>query len=441
MLNKQVFRIFNSQKLLIIALIFNSLIAFSQPIKSFSTDPVQFLKEFESFITSADKQQGKELFKQFEQHWLTSMNASSQQTVILTSNAMLKKRMTAIPNFRDYLSCLIAYSESKKPLDLYTDWNKQLNELIPKISAGKFDQYLNTSENFFRYNALYKSDAVAWYIGDSNIKFGFDSLPNITISTTNLRGITRNDSTIIYNTSGVFYPTKYQFEGKGGKLLWERAGLKEAEANATLKKYQLTLKTTKFSSDSAVFIFPKYFKEPLIGQVNEKLTDNPSSRETTYPRFRSYNTEFSIPGIFKNIDYIGGLTIQGAQLLGSGNESSPAKFIFKREGKPFIQIESSAFLIEKNSLQSSQAAVKIRIEEDSIIHPGLIFRYLDDKKQFYLLRNNEGTSKTTFSNTYHKLDMDFEVLEWKVDESTLRFKAIPGAVESKALFESSDYFR
>jgi molecular chaperone DnaK len=78
--------------------------------------------------------------------------------------------------------------------------------------------------------------------------------------------------------------------------------VKEAEANATLKKYTLTLKTTKFTSDSAIFIFPKYFKDPLLGQVNEKLTDNPSSRETTYPRFTSYNTEFSIPGIFKNID-------------------------------------------------------------------------------------------------------------------------------------------
>jgi hypothetical protein len=441
MMHEPACRFFNLKKLIIFALIFNSMSAISQPLKSFSTDPVQFFKEFDSFITSADKQQGKEIVDKFEKIWQTKFNSSTQQTVIATSNAMLKKRMTAIPNFRDYFQCLIAYSESNKPLDLYNDWNQQVNLLITKITAGKFDQYLNTSETLFRYNALYKSEAVAWYIGKAEIKFGIDSLPNITISNTDLRGVTRNDSTIIYNTSGVFYPTKFQFEGKGGKLLWERAGLKEAEANATLKNYQLTVKTTKFSSDSAVFIFPKYFKEPLIGQVNEKLTDNPTSRETTYPRFRSYNSEFSIPGIFKNIDYIGGLTVQGAQLLGSGNETNPATFNFKREGKPFIQVQSSAFLIEKNSLQSSQAAVKIRLEEDSIIHPGLIFRYLDDKKQFYLLRNNEGTSKTTFSNTYHQLDMDFEVLEWKIDEPTLLFKAIPGSVESKALFESSDYFR
>ena len=98
----QTSRFFNVQKLLIILLIFNSLIAVSQPLKSFSTDPVQFFKEFDSFITSADKQQGKEIVDQFEKIWLTKFDASTQQTVIATSNSMLKKRMTAIPNFRNY---------------------------------------------------------------------------------------------------------------------------------------------------------------------------------------------------------------------------------------------------------------------------------------------------------------------------------------------------
>ena len=127
---KQSFGFFNIQRLIIILLIFNSLIAVSQPLKSFSTDPAQFFKEFDSFLTSADKQQGKEIVNQFEKIWLTKFNATTQQTVIATSNAMLKKRMTAIPNFRDYFQCLIAYSESNKPLDLYNDWNQQLNQLV-----------------------------------------------------------------------------------------------------------------------------------------------------------------------------------------------------------------------------------------------------------------------------------------------------------------------
>jgi hypothetical protein len=131
------------------------LIAVSQPLKSFSTDPAQFFKEFDSFLTTADKQQGKEIVNQFEKIWLTKFNSSTQQSVIATSNAMLKKRMTAIPNFRDYFQCLIAYSESNKPLDLYNDWNQQLNLLISKITAGKFDQYLNTSENLIEFSRSY----------------------------------------------------------------------------------------------------------------------------------------------------------------------------------------------------------------------------------------------------------------------------------------------
>ena len=429
------------QHLLSFLLLIFSLSGIAQPIKSFSTEPVQFIKDIETYISAADKQQAKLLIDQLEPFWETKFSAGVKTTIIATSNAMLKKRMNAIPNFRDYFQCIIAYGESGKSADLFNAWNTQVNQLIPKITAGKFDQYLVTSENLLRYNAFYKSEAVAWYSGTTDFTFGYDSLPFITIPVTNIRGVTRNDSTTIFNTSGIFYPTEYRFLGKGGKLLWERAGLKENEANAQLSKYELIVKTTKFSGDSATFTFPKYFKAPILGQVTDKLTDNPGKREATYPRFSSYNTEFEIPGIFKNIDYKGGLTVQGAQLLGSGNLENPATFYFKREGKPFIQVQSSAFLIENNSLNSSQASVKIRIEEDSIVHPGLVFRYLDDKRQFYLLRNNEGTSKTPYANSYHQLDMDFEVMEWKVDDPTLYFKAIPGAVESKALFESSDYFR
>ncbi|MFM2285644.1 MAG: hypothetical protein RLZZ543_1141, partial [Bacteroidota bacterium] len=304
----------------------------SQPIKSFSTEPVQFLKDIETYISAADKQQAKLLIDQLEPAWKTKFSPAVQQTIMATSSAMLKKRMNAIPNFRDYFQCIIAYSESGKNVDYFNNWHTQLNTLITKITAGKFDQYLITSENFIRYNALYKSDAVAWYIGTNDVQFGYDSLPNIRIPLTNIRGVTRNDSTTIFNTSGIFYPTEYRFNGVGGKLLWERANLKENEANAQLKKYMLPVKTTKFKADSATFLFPKYFKDPLLGQVDEKLTDNPGGRDATFPRFSSYNTEFSIPGIFKNIDYFGGLTVQGAQLLGSGNQENPARFTFNRDG-------------------------------------------------------------------------------------------------------------
>ncbi len=413
----------------------------AQPMKSFSTSPEVFLKEVETQLETADKSAAKDLLELFEPVWLTKFSSAQQQTVIATCNAMLKKRMNAIPNFRDYYRCLIAFDQGSKSIQQFNDWHSTLDKTIPKLTAGKFDQYLQTSEDLFRSNALYKSDAVSWYSERSDFTFSFDSIPKVTFGVTNIRGITRADSTIITTTSGVLFPTVYEFHGVNGKILWTRAGLKEAEANAQLKNYVLPVKTTKFTADSAIFSYPKYFKEPLLGQVSDKLTDNPGNRDVTYPRFTTYNTAFSIPEIYKNVDYLGGVSVQGNSLLGAGTNEVPAQFIFKREGKPFIRASSRNFLIEDKSMQSSQASVKIFIEEDSIVHPGLVFRYLDDKRELYMIRNGEGSSKTPYFDSYHQLDMDFEMLQWKVDDATMKFKAIAGAVESNALFESSDYFR
>ena len=414
---------------------------FGQALKTFSIAPEAYLKEMQNFIESADRQQGKELGEAFEKQWLTKLTSTQQQTIIALSNSMLKKRMNAIPNFRDYYKCILAFGGSNKTAQQFDDLHKMLEQSIAKLTSGKYAQLLTTCENIIAYNALYKTDAITWSVNTSDFTFSFDGEPKIIVPNCILTGVTRADSTKLTGTSGVFYPVDYRFVGSKGKLLWERAGLPENEAHAQLEKYELTVKTTKFSADSAIFFFPKYFKAPLLGVVNEKLTDNSASRDVTYPRFSSYDTEFDIPSIFKNIDYHGGLTIQGDKLLGSGTSESPAQFTFMREGKPFLKANSKNFLIEKNSLQSSRAAVFFQIDEDSIVHPGLIFRYLDDKREVYLLRNNEGTAKTPYFNSYHQIDMEFEVLEWKVDEPTIRMKAIAGAVESRGLFESSDYFR
>ena len=325
----------------------------AQPLKTFNASPEVFIKELEQYIETADKKVAKELINAFEPIWKTKLSTSQQQTIIVTSNAMLKKRFSAIPNFKEYVDCIIAFANSDKTSQQFIDWHMTLDKYMVKANAGKFAQYVKTSENLFKLNALYASDAVKWAVKTSEFTFQYDSIPKIIIPTTDLSGTTRADSTIIYNTSGVFYPTSYTFLGKDGKLLWTRVSLKENEAFAKLNKYQLTVKTTKFIADSAIFSFPKYFKEPLLGIVTDKLTDNSSQREATYPRFTSYNAEFLIPGIFKDIDYEGGLTIQGSSLLGSGNESRPAKFTFKREGKTFIEATSKSFLIEQNSLQTT----------------------------------------------------------------------------------------
>jgi len=413
----------------------------AQSGKTFTAGGEVFLKEMKAYLESVDKKLAKDLVAEFEPVWMEKYSGGQQEQVLSIANVMAKRRMAAIPTFRDYLHALIGYSVSEKPDEVFQAWMSTLEKAVSKGSATRFAQYLNFSENLFRYRALYKSDIIIWSMDPCDYQFEYDSIPKVRIPLTNIRAKTRADSTLIHNTSGVLHPFENKFYGQKGTIYWTRAGLSEQEARAELGAYQLTVKTTRFNVDSAVFYFPRYFKEPLRGVISEKLTDNPQDRDASYPRFSTYDKEFRIPSIFKDVDYLGGISIQGAKLLGAGSPEKPALFTLNKDSKPFVEAYSQNFLIEENSMQSSNARVVIRLDTDSIVHPGLVFRFLDDKRELFLLRNNEGSAKTPYFNSFHQLDMDFEVMQWKVDEPTMRFKAIAGAVESKALFESSDYFR
>jgi hypothetical protein len=230
------------KSVLTISFLVASVSLWAQPVKSFSGNSVSFIKELETYIEAADKKTSKELSEKLKPVWETILSEPQKQQIITTANAMLKKRMNAIPNFRDYFYCILAFQEGGKSDQQFTDWHATLTKAIPKLSSGKYDQYLNFSEDLFRNNALYKSDAISWFVGTSDFVFSFDSIPKITIPLTDLRGITRADSTYIFGTSGVLAPTEFKFYGKKGRLLWSRVGLKEEEANAQLNNYILISK-------------------------------------------------------------------------------------------------------------------------------------------------------------------------------------------------------
>ena len=91
-------------------------------------------------------------------------------------------------------------------------------------------------------------------------------------------------------------------------------------------------------------------------------------------------------------------------------------------------------------LNAKPASVKFFLEKDSIIHPGLSFVYQVEKKTVTLLRTDDGLEKSPYFNTYHKVDMYFEQLTWKIDEPKIEFNFLPNNTQGEAFFESQDFF-
>jgi hypothetical protein len=417
----------------------------AQALKSFTPDNVKFLLEMQSFLEETNEKEAEKLMEKFTPVWNSGKISNDQkQLVYETSNAMLKKRMKAFPDFVNYMNAIMGFVESNQTAQSFDNWHKSLDKLM-KGTVRKYGDYLEVCFNLFSSNTLYESPNVRWSSNKNTYIFEFDTLPKILFSGIDLTCSAKGDSSVIYNTKGAYYPNLKKFFGDGGKINWTRAGMQQGDAYADLKKYSIDLTGNDYTLDSVTFYVPKYFSTPLKGRVFDKLLANIDSSKITYPRFTSYNQNLEIKELIKGASYKGGFSLYGNKMVGSGNKDEDAHLSFMREGKPFMIFGSKSFVVKPDRIVSDKASVSILWEKngkrDSIYHPGIELKYLTEKKEISVLTNTQTNSAAPFFDSYHKVDMYFDQLTWKVDDPMIDLKIISGAGEVKLTFESANFFR
>ncbi len=411
-------------------------------LTKFSEDSVKFFEELNRMLRDVRNKEGKEIMKEFKTIWYGGQfTEEDRKKIYKTCNFFLKKRLDAFPHFSGYIETVTGFKTGNTSKDDFDAWVINLEKLIDSKNIRKLEEYLDFSASFFKENALYTSNAVKWVVQSKKFIFEFSDVPFLIFPEATLKCYSKGDSAIIYNTSGVYYPTSHTWEGKKGKVLWLRAGFPENKVYAELSKYTLNTRSPEYSADSVIFHNYYWFKKPLLGKLIEKVLANVDTANAIYPEFFSYEKKFEIPNIIKNVDYIGGFTQKGAKFIGSGDEDENAKIIIYRENKPFIISYSHFFTIRPDKINSNECKTIIYINEDSITHPKLDMSIVTKSNTLTLIRKEEGLSKTPFFNTFHNVEMYFEQIKWKLDEPTMYFGPLAGTVTSDALLESKDFYR
>ncbi len=417
----------------------------SQALKNFTSDPVKYSEDMQKFLEETDKKEAGKIMEEFVVVWNGGKFSPTQQDVIYrTSNAMLRKRMKAFPDFKNYIIALTSFAKSKQTQQSFTAWQASLDKLL-LMPAKFFANYIMTCNNLFRDNSLYQSASTNWHSDNDTYSFEFDSLPKIVFPGMNLISTSKGDSSVIYNTKGFLYPTQQKFYGSGGNVDWVRAGWDKNTVSAKLSNYVIDVTGSDFSADSAEFTNKTYFTKTLLGVYSDKILANVSVENASYPRFTSYTNSIQIKNIVPDVDYSGGFSMIGNRMIGSGTTEENANIIFYREKKPFLILGSKSFAIRKEKITSDNASVIMRFDNDSthdsIYHPNVTFKYIVKDREIALIRGEEGKSKSPYFDSYHQIDMYFDGLYWKIDEPLINMKMISGEGESKATFESSNYFR
>lgn len=414
----------------------------------FTEQTDKFILELKTFFgeveQQARKKEGKDFMDSFELIYNSSSFSEEQQLMMIkTCNSMFKKKMQAFPYFIAYLKTVVSFTYSGQDETTFMDWQSSLNNLIDKSGSGKVLGYLETCDILFSSNLLAKSNITEWFSTSSNYKFETEAnKPRIIFPELDLVCRSRDDSSVILNTSGVYYPLDNKFYGKTGKVTWVRAGFDENKVYAILPPtFEIDVRYSKFLIDSVTFIHKDYFNFPMQGRLDEKILANKDVESATYPRFSSYNKNITIRDIFPNIDYEGGFSLNGAKFVGIGDKLSDAVLYFKRDGKVFVRTGSKSYVVLADKISTQSASVTIYWQEDSIYHPGLQMTYIEKDKKLSLYRDNQGVAMSPFFNSFHKVDMFIEALEWQMNLPKIDLKMIEGAGgESEAMFESVNYF-
>jgi len=426
-------------------LIFLAISGSGQKLNRFTGDSTKFIGELNTLLLNLADNEKKLVaptMEAFVQKWNSEQFVPAQKKIIYSiCNDMLKKKIRAFPDFFSYINALDIFITSRQPAERFMPWSDILKKLIAEKNSRNFLIFLEFTTHLFEENLVYQSPSTRWKISTPVYSFEFDSVPMVSFMRSELTCYANDDSLNIYETRGLYFPLTSRWIGMDGKVNWKRAGIDPSEVYATIERYEIQMKFSKFTADSVIFFHNKYFSSPLLGRYSDKVLADVTEDKASYPRFYSYGKMIGISNLFRNIDYLGGFAMAGARVIGSGDRERDARLFFKKDGRNFAVIRSKSFIIRPDRINSGLASISIYHENDSIYHPGLQMKYMDEKQELSLTKDERVATVSPWFDSWHKVEIYCEALYWKVNEPKLSFEMMKGLTnESKAIFESSSYY-
>jgi hypothetical protein len=436
--------------LLFVFLLCASLVV-AQPT-SFSETPAEYTKQMAAFLKETKRPDCEALALALEKLNKTGgLPADQMPKITALSNTMLKMQLRAYPTFLGFVQTVLNIQKSEDGKAKFDEWMGVTEKTVAAYSrrATDINNFFSFSSDLFEHKALYWNDRPGpnWCFDKPSYSIKFKDVPYLEFNQNiELRCIRKEkDSIMIRNTSGMYYPITFTWQGKDGTCDWERAGLGK-NVYATFKKYKLDCKKSNYTVDTVQLSHATYFTEPIVGKFEDNVEINAKQGNTNFPRFESFQNAFNIDNLGEGLKYYGGFKLFGSDLQGPGTAEKRAVIrIYNRVGDLVVKASSSQFAIVKGErILSEHASVSLYFGKDSIYHPDLRLRYTIPKRELGISRSEGSNSKGTFTDSYHEMDIDVEDIQWYIDSVNINVgkKTISfgSGTETECRFESNDFF-
>ncbi len=351
--------------------------------------------------------------------------------------------------FTEKTSNIRIYNNFIKSFNSYILSNYSITDcknFITNITSNELDGSIITDwEVLFSHNTISKNGNTNWNV--ENPKSIYTSIENnipfVTFESANLI-CDLYDSIIIYNCSGKINFLTKEFEGKNGRIDWQKAGLDKNSVYATLpNSYKIILDNVNFDLDNVTLHHKKYFPNKSIkGTLSDRCIQGAKPETSRYPKFTPYVNEIvSLNNIYPSVNYTGGFSLEGQSIIGSAINNKNAIIEIHRKGKLFFLVESERFNIKEKSFHANNAKFKFITNNDTLSHPRAKVALSTTDNELSIYRDPENNGSPPITSTFHKVKIYCDKLTWKTQSDTIFFTSdYTFSRESKAYFESENYF-
>lgn len=424
----------------------------AQSLKQFSEDRSKFMGELQAYMTASKRKVMEETYKAFEQVFKNGTFTEEEVTEILeTSNLMLSQRMSASPYFSNYLEALTLVKKTSNGDQRFAEWHDILRGMLTGIENRRlkpFQTFLKFSINFFKHQAIrYSQNGTSWYTYTDQYLMRLDDEGNpvLEFDEMDLMAKRSKDSIFIYGTSGIFYPVKQLWKGRGGKVTWERFGF-DKTIYAELSDYELDAIKSLYEAKKVRMHFPLFFGNKVIeGDFADKLSVANQAQGGSYPRFESYERALDLKNIGGGVEFLGGFRLHGTTVYGFGSKENQALVkILNDKDQLIFRGESELFTIRENDrIVGERVESTFYFGQDSIYHPSVNLRFDIEKKEIQLSRGNRGSDRNPFFSSVHKVNIDADKIHAYIDQDSVLIgkKSLAIAKRGDVQFESLKYFQ
>jgi hypothetical protein len=202
------------------------------------------------------------------------------------------------------------------------------------------------------------------------------------------------------------------------------------------------MSTQSYTVENATFTYKNYFQSNIIGKLEDKIVTSANAENTRYPRFSAELANVPEQKITNNVFYYGGFTLAGSKVQGSSNGEKSELVIYKENSNQIIlrALTSSITINLPEKISSSNAEISLYFDNDSIYHPSIDLFYDLVTKTIKLVKGDGSLAQSRFTNSYHNIDLNVDVLTWNLSGSEIVLSTITTSGLKSANFESKEYF-